>query len=109
MGESVGILTARTSTRQGLGRSNLVVRRSPVSRLRSHLYPLPPYALHSIFYTLSFLDEETAQVLYEALPKGSEVTVERLHTALQDFRRQSLGFEVRVKQAVASLGLRMAA
>ncbi|EKM51972.1 uncharacterized protein PHACADRAFT_199476 [Phanerochaete carnosa HHB-10118-sp] len=54
-------------------------------------------------------DEEVAQYLHSALPKGSEVGVEQLQAALQDFRRQQLGFEARVKQALASLGLRMAA
>ncbi|GJE88385.1 hypothetical protein PsYK624_044680 [Phanerochaete sordida] len=54
-------------------------------------------------------DEETAQHLHSALPKGSEVGVAQLTAALQDFRRQNLGFEARVKQALASLGLRMAA
>ena len=67
----------------------------------------------SLPYSASFLDlpctdEETAQHLHSALPKGSEVSKEHLRTALQDFRRQHLGYEARVRQALASLGLRMA-
>ena len=53
-------------------------------------------------------DEETAQLLFSALPKGSDVTVGQLQTALEDFRRQQSGYEIRVRQALASLGLRMA-
>lgn len=93
-----------TYIRQKLVQLSLVVRRFTIVCLRSRLYPCPgslcPFPPNT--------DKETALELSVALPKDSVVTVERLESALQDFRRQSLGYEVRVKQALASLGLRMA-
>lgn len=105
MGESVGIPVAMTYIRQKLVRLSLVVRRFTIVRLRSRLYPCPGSLLCPF---PPYTDKETALELSAALPKDSVVTVERLESALQDFRRQSLGYEVRVKQALASLGLRMA-
>jgi hypothetical protein len=65
--------------------------------------------LYSPFNCYQFpADADTARCLFTALPKGSEVTLEQLQTALEDFRRQQLDYDVRVRQALASLGLRLA-
>lgn len=54
-------------------------------------------------------DEETSLHLHAALPHGSQVTVMQIQSALQDHRREAgMDYHTRVKEALASLGLRMA-
>ena len=46
---------------------------------------------------------------HAALPHGSQVTVMQIQSALQDHRREAgMDYHTRVKEALASLGLRMA-
>lgn len=79
---------------------------TPVSHRLSMLTSLSSSPSSAVYLIIA--DRDVALELFAALPKGSVVTLERLETALQDSQRPSIGFEVRVKQALASLGLQMA-
>ncbi|CAL1712720.1 unnamed protein product [Somion occarium] len=77
----------------------------------SSLIPLPLHSHASSWLRfLLFLipDEETAEYLCSAMPDGSRITVQDVKAALEEVRRRhtTLDFDNRVKEALASLGLR---
>lgn len=106
---NAGTVSVRTSILRKLGLRNLAVRTrlSPSLSLTSY----PPILLRPV-HSLPFAiptDEETSLHLHAALPHGSQVTVMQIQSALQDHRREAgMDYHTRVKEALASLGLRMA-